>query len=114
MNRKVSAAVPNFHNKLYIFPANTADGRRFIPPTYGQGLPPSASAHLPPHTLGIPTEPTYPPHAPPPHQANVAAVANVGAVVEPNDHHRMAMMVSFICLFYRVFKVGGLGGQLTT
>ena len=49
--------------------ANTADGRRFIPPTYG-GLPPSASAHLPPHTLGIPTEPpngatsgAYPPHA---------------------------------------------------
>ena len=73
--------------------ANSADGRRFIPPTYG-GLPPSASAHLPPHTLGIPTEPTYPPHAPPPHQANVAAVANVGAVVDPNDHHRMAMMVS--------------------
>ena len=61
--------------------ANSADGRRFIPPTYG-GLPPSASAHLPPHTLGIPTEPTYPPHAAPP-------------VVDNSDHHRMqAMMVS--------------------
>ena len=79
---------------FFLISANSADGRRFIPPTYGQGLPPSASAHLPPHTLGIPTEPTYPPHAPPPHQANVAVAANVGAVVDPNDHHRMAMMVS--------------------
>ena len=84
----------NIYLIFFSISANSADGRRFIPPTYGQGLPPSASAHLPPHTLGIPTEPTYPPHAPPPHQANVAAVANVGAVVDPNDHHRMAMMVS--------------------
>ena len=52
----------------------TADGRRFIPPTYGgAGLPPNAaSAHLPPHNLGIPTEPFQP------------------ASLE--DHHRMTMV----------------------
>ncbi len=57
--------------------ANAADGRRFIPPAYG-GLPPSASAHLPPHNLGIPSEPQYPPHA-------ATAASN-------DDHHRMTMV----------------------
>lgn len=57
--------------------ANTADGRRFIPPTYG-GLPPSASAHLPPHNLGIPTEQPQQPVVYPPHATD--------------DHHRMTMV----------------------
>ena len=69
-----------------------------------EGLPPSASAHLPPHTLGIPTEPSYPPHAaqgappPPPSQAHHVTQSGTTAAVE-NDHHRMAMMVSCIHSF---------------
>ena len=68
-----------------------------------QGLPPSASAHLPPHTLGIPTEPSYPPHAAagaPPPQAH--HVTQSGTAPVENDHHRMAMMVSFIYSLHNV------------
>ena len=47
----------------------TADGRRFIPPTYGGPAP----AHLPPHNLGIPTDSFQP-------------------VASAEDHHRMTMV----------------------
>jgi len=57
--------------------------------------------------LGIPTEPTYPPHAAPATgaqplpQAHQLTQSGTSAPVDQNDHHRMAMMVSFSLSFFK-------------
>jgi hypothetical protein len=64
--------------KSVCMPQASADGRRFIPSAYA-GLPPTAaSAHLPPHTLGIPTT----------DQQLPAHMSSMASLASEDPHHR--------------------------